>query len=161
MCSYMCTKYICEGGGPLVSACRGVPASTSRGRDPSPRRVGSESHAYIYVSDSFTIQPSLSMGRRLHGRNVTSTRQSLVVDFEHHVVLGFGCSLQASCVLRLHDMQFKSCCKSRSGELLATARATQCESPSCKLVKYLLQFWVARLSSVLQAGSVVGLSQMP
>jgi len=55
---------------------------------------------HTYVSDSFTIQPSLSMGRRLHGRNVTSTRQSLVVDFEHHGVFEFGCSLQACNVLR-------------------------------------------------------------
>jgi len=30
---------MCEGGGPPVSVCRGAPASTSRGRDPSPRRV--------------------------------------------------------------------------------------------------------------------------
>jgi len=121
----------------------------------------SESHAYTYVSDSFTIQPSLSMGGRLHGCNVTSTRQSLVVDFEHHRVLGFGCSLQACCVLRLHDMPFAFWCKSRLGKLLATAWANHCKSPSCKLVKYLLQFWVTRLSSILQEGSVVGLFQMP
>jgi len=63
------TPCMCEGGGPPVSACRGAPASTSRGRDPSPRRV-------VRVARGAAILGRVRNGGKLSSLHVSAWRKS-------------------------------------------------------------------------------------